>query len=55
MDFVFSNDAPDFIVNMDTTVEKLGHAYHMQEIWTKTQPIYGAQEKSTGKYEAGLL
>ncbi len=40
MDFVFRNDAPDFIVNKDTTVEKLGHAYHMQNLWTETQPYY---------------
>jgi hypothetical protein len=26
--------------NMDTTVEKLGHAFHMQEIWTKASPLY---------------
>ena len=40
MDFVFRNDASDFMINMDTTVEKLGHAFHMQEIWTKAQPFY---------------
>jgi hypothetical protein len=40
MDFVFRNDAADFIINKDTTVEKLGHEYHMQNLWTKTQPYY---------------
>jgi hypothetical protein len=40
MDFVFRHDTPDVIITTDTTVEKLGHEYHMQNLWTKTQPFY---------------
>jgi hypothetical protein len=40
MDFVFTNDHQDFLVNKLTTVEKLGHAFHMHAVWAKTQKRY---------------
>jgi hypothetical protein len=33
MDFVFKNDAADFLIGQLTTVEKLGHSFHMHELW----------------------
>lgn len=30
MDFIFSNDNDHFMINKATTVEKLGHSFHMQ-------------------------
>ncbi len=40
MDFIIRNDNPDFLCNKLTTVEKLGHAYQMNAVWTKTQKLY---------------
>jgi hypothetical protein len=33
MDFVFRNDGPNFMQLRGTTMEKLGHLIHMQEVW----------------------
>ena len=40
MDYVFKNDNPDFLVSKATTVEKLGHAMHMHEIWSRARIEY---------------
>ena len=40
MDYVFKNDNPDYLVSNATTVEKLGHAFHMHEIWVQAQTEY---------------
>jgi len=40
MDFVFSHDSPDFMLNKATTVEKLGHAFHMQQTWLLAKEHY---------------
>jgi hypothetical protein len=32
MDFVFSHDNPNFMMRKATSVEKLGHAFHMQQV-----------------------
>ncbi len=36
MDFVFGNDNPNFMIKTITSVEKLGHAFHMQAVWTRS-------------------
>ena len=40
MDFIFNHDHPDFLVKRLTTVEKLAHSFHMQQIWMKAQVVY---------------
>ena len=40
MDFVFRNDNPDFLIQKLTSVEKIGHSFHMQEMWMKAQKTY---------------
>ena len=40
MDFIFNHDHPDFLVKRLTTVEKLAHSFHMQQIWMKAQKVY---------------
>ena len=40
MDYVFKSDNPDFMISKATTVEKLGHAMHMHEIWARAQIEY---------------
>ncbi len=40
MDFIFSHDHPEFMTAKETTVEKLGHALHMTEMWTRAQKEY---------------
>jgi hypothetical protein len=40
MGFIFRHDNPDFLIQRLTTVEKLGHSFHMQEMWMKAQKTY---------------
>jgi hypothetical protein len=47
MDFIFSHDNSDFLVNKLTTVEKLGHAFQIHAVWAKTQKFYLELKKNS--------
>ena len=40
MDFIFSHDNENFLIKGLTTLEKLGHSFHMQHMWAKAQKTY---------------
>jgi len=40
LDFIFSNDDPNFMISKYTTMEKLIHAFHMHTVWIKAMPFY---------------
>ena len=40
MDFIFSRDSPNFFTPDYTTVEKLGHAFHMHDVWLHSKEHY---------------
>jgi hypothetical protein len=40
MDFIFSKDSTTFFTPNYTTVEKLGHAFHMQDVWLHSKEHY---------------
>ena len=48
MDFVLSNNdnTNEFYISGVTTLEKLTHVAHMEEIWTKTKAVYQKIRKS---------
>ena len=40
MSYYMLHDKPDFVVHGLNTLEKLGHQYHMHEVWKAAAPIY---------------
>merc|ERR1711915_1015032 len=50
MSYVMKNERPDFSVQGLNHWEKVGHAYHMQEIYTAAAPIYKRMKEYPPNY-----